>query len=745
LLSAKPPRPVAFLFAATLFLSAFLLFTVEPLAARVLLPTLGGAPMVWNTCVVLFQILLLAGYLYAHAATGTLSFSRHTAVYLALLTLPLAVLPFPTSVPGGPSPGDNPVLWLLLVLGALIGLPFFILSTSAAVLQTWFARADHHRARDPYFLYAASNAGSLMALVAYPAIVEPTLRLRDQSRLWAVGYAIFVAAVCICAHAVRRDARRDVTPAPASDNAVDVGDEAGSLSARRRARWVVLALVPSSLMLGVTSYLSTDVAAIPLLWVVPLGIYLLTFIIAFGARSPFFVVAADRALPLLILPLGLFMIILATVALWFAVPLHLLTFAAVSLVCHGQLAADRPRPALLTEFYVWIAVGGMLGGLFNTLAAPLLFKTVIEYPLMLVFACVWRRGVADSTPRSSSWSARSATWLVPLAIGAATAGVMAVIRSWEGNTQLVVAVASVPLFACFSQSRRPLRFALSLGAMWIAASLAIGGRGGTLHVERTFFGVYRVALEPRGRYRTLVHGTTLHGLQAVDPARQREPLSYYHRTGPFGQAFSQLRNLSARSHIAVVGLGIGSLASYATAGQRWTFYELDPAVERLANTTAYFTFLRECGDRCRVVIGDARVSLANAPANQYALIVLDAFSSDAIPTHLMTSEALTLYRSRLSSGGVLAFHISNRNLLLGPVLARLAEHHGLSAFRQFDREIDKGALDGKMPSNWVVMADSAADLGPLVADPRWQRLVASPRDPLWTDDYSSVLRVLRLW
>jgi hypothetical protein len=256
--------------------------------------------------------------------------------------------------------------------------------------------------------------------------------------------------------------------------------------------------------------------------------------------------------------------------------------------------------------------------------------------------------------------------------------------------------------------------------------------------------VYRVAIEHGGRYRRLVHGTTLHGLQAVDPARQREPLAYFHRTGPFGQAFAQLPNLSARSHVAVVGLGIGTLASYATADQRWTFYELDPAVERLANTTAYFNFLGACGDRCRVTIGDARLSLADATPNQYELIVLDAFSSDAIPTHLLTSEALTLYRSRLAPGGVLAFHISNRNLSLGPVLARLAERHGLVAFRQYERLIDSQAFEGKSASDWVVMAAGVADLGPLVTDARWKRLVASPGDRLWTDDYSSVLSVLRL-
>jgi spermidine synthase len=734
--AAKPPNLVATLFAATLLLSAFLLFTVEPLAAKALLPTLGGAPVVWNASVVFFQILVLAGYVLAHAAARALRSTRHMALHLTLFALPLIALPFATSVPHGPPAGANPVLWVLATLAAMIGLPFLVLSSTASVLQTWFARGSRQSAGDPYFLYAASNAGSLMALVAYPVVVEPILRLRDQSRLWAVGYCVFLAAVCLCAFAMKAPVLPDA--APPTGEAPDAEDE--HVSAARRARWVALAIVPSSLMLAVTSYVSTDIASVPLLWIIPLGLYLLTFIIAFGARSSVVIGAADRMLPLLLLPLALFMMLQATLALWFVVPLHLLTFATVSLVCHGQLVADRPGPSRLTEFYAWMAVGGVLGGLFNTLAAPLLFNTVIEYPLMLVAACLLRPGAVESF--GQAMRAR-ATWLAPLAVAALTAGIMTMVRSWLDQIPLVLAVSSIPVFACFSQSRRPIRFALSVAAMWVTASLVIGARDGTIRTDRTYFGVYRVVLDASGRYRRLVHGTTLHGVQAVDADRQSEPLSYYHRTGPFGRAFAQLPGLSSRSHVAVVGLGVGSLASYASAGQQWTFYELDPAVERLANTPAYFTFMRRCGDQCRVVIGDARLSLADASPHEYGLIVLDAFSSDAIPTHLLTSEALTLYQSRLAPGGVLAFHVSNRHLSLAPPLARLAMHHGLTAFRGYEREADASATEGKTASEWIFMAADPRDLGHLATDPGWERLTAAPGQPLWTDDYSSVLSVLR--
>jgi hypothetical protein len=735
----KRAVPIAIaLFAGTLFLGAFLLFVVEPIVAKAVLPTFGGAPMVWNTCVVFFQVVLLAGYGYAHAARRWLESQRHAFVYAILLALPLLTLPFATHIDALP-PGKGPTAWLLLQLIGLIGLPFFALSTSAAVLQRWFSTTRGRAARDPYFLYAASNMGSLLALIAYPSVIEPTLRLRDQSRVWTIGYVLFVGAAYACGvfvwrhHASADDAL--ATPAP-STPAVD---RAVAVSPLRRARWIALSFIPSSLMLAVTTYFSTDIAAVPLLWVVPLSLYLLTFVIAFGARSGSAGAIADRALPLLVLPLAMLMITQAELPLWFLIPLHLLAFVMAGLVCHAQLAADRPPPSSLTEFYFWIALGGMLGGMFNTLAAPLLFNTVVEYPLVLVLACLARSGAPNESERPRD---RWMDVVAPIVVGALTVGMLAAIRPLGENPRIVMAAMGLPAFAAFHRSRsRTTRFALALGAMLLAGSWGRDARTQTLHVERTFFGVYRVSVDAAGSHRLLFHGTTLHGLQAIDPSQRHEPLGYYHRTGPFGQAFPQLRNLTATSEIAVVGLGVGSLASYAGGGQRWTFYELDPAVERLARTEEYFTYLRDCSDRCRVVLGDARVSLADARPRQYDLMVIDAFSSDAIPMHLLTDEAFALYLSRLGAGGVLALHISNRHVSLGPVLARLAHAHQLIAIRQQER-LATPSSDGKSESDWVLMAARSEDLGSLPGDARWTIPAIAASTPLWTDDASSILSVL---
>ena len=715
------------------------MFIVEPIVAKAVLPTLGGAPMVWNTCVVFFQTVLLAGYGYAYATSRWLESRRHAFVYGILLALPLLVLPFATHVDALP-PGKGPTGWLLLQLFGLIGLPFFVLSTAAAVLQRWFSTTRDRSARDPYFLYAASNLGSLLALIAYPSVVEPMLRLRDQSRVWTIGYAVFVAAAYACAVVVwrRPSSSQDALPAPLDPSAPGV-EGTVPVSPLRRARWVALAFIPSSLMLAVTSYFSTDIAAVPLLWIVPLSLYLLTFVIAFGSRSRSLAAIADRALPLLVLPLATLMVAQGELPLWFLIPLHLLAFVMAGLVCHSKLAADRPPPSSLTEFYFWIALGGMLGGMFNTLAAPVLFNGVVEYPLALVLACFFRSGTASAEERPRDrWMDVAA----PLAVGALTAGSLAAIARLNHEPRMIMAAMAVPAFVAFHRSRsRTIRFALALGAMLLAGGWVRDARGRMLHVERTFFGVYRVSVDDLGSHRVLFHGTTLHGMQAIDPARRHEPLSYYHRTGPFGQAFPHLRSVTETSEIAVVGLGVGSLASYATGGQRWTFYELDPAVERLARTEEYFTYLRDCGDRCRVVLGDARVSLAGALPRQYDLMVIDAFSSDAIPIHLLTYEAVALYLSRLRDGGVLAMHISNRHLSLGPVLARLAAAHRLVAIQQ-QEHVKTPSSDGKSESDWVLLAARAEDLGSLPADARWKVPMVSASTPLWTDDASSILSVL---
>jgi hypothetical protein len=721
------------LFASTMFLSGFLLFLVEPMAARMVLPILGGVPMVWNGCVVFFQIVMLAGYGYAFGASRWLPVRQHVVLHAAILAAPAVVLPFMIRAGSVAPPDGNPLGWLLLLLAGSIGLPFFVLSTSASVLQHWLSRTDHPSARDPYFLYSASNLGCLLALASYPVLVEPVFTVREQTRLWAIAYAVFAVLAAGCAAFAWR--RRVAAGAEAAAAVVSDGLAGAPVTPWRRARWVALSFIPSSLMLAVTSYVSTDIAAVPLLWVVPLALYLLTFALAFGRHSAAAGAAARRALPLLVVPLALFMIANLRAPLITIVLLHLAAFGVMALNCHVDLAKDRPEASRLTEFYFWVSFGGMLGGLFNTLAAPVLFDSIMEYPLVVVLACLFFR--ATDAPVASRRGAADVA--VPLAVGTLTAGLLAALSS--ASLALQLSALSLPAVVTFSQRRQPRRFGFCMAAL-ILVSFALGNLGErTLYATRTFFGVYRVNEDFARRYHGLAHGTTLHGMQALAPDRRPEALTYYHETGPFGQAWRALPRAATARDVAVVGLGVGTLATYARPAQRWTFFEIDPAIERIARTREYFSFMEACGDRCHVVIGDARVSLSRVPERSYDLLVLDAFSSDSIPVHLMTREALALYLSRLTPGGVLVMHISNRHLRLGPIVARLAAAEGLIALQQIDL-LGPASPEGKTPSHWIVMARNAADLDALRRDGRWTPLVESRSTPLWTDDFSNILSVL---
>jgi len=733
---ASPARAAGLvaLFASTLFLSAFLSFAAEPMVAKMVLPILGGAPMVWNSCVMFFQLALLAGYGYAYGASRQRNLRRQFILHAGLLLIPFIVLPVMIDRGSATPPEGNPVGWLLVLLAGTIGLPFLVLSSTASMLQLWFSRTNHPAARDPYFLYVASNLGSLLALASYPVIVEPSLTLGAQSRVWAGGYAAFVVLTGACALMSCRHR------APLS--AIDENDShakrevSAPVSIARRVRWVAASFIPSSLMLAVTSYLSTDIAAVPLMWILPLALYLLTFVVAFSRHASRAQVIAERTVPLLVVTLVLLMTTRADVPLLIAFPLHLATFVFVGLLCHSLLARDRPSAARLTEFYFWISCGGMLGGTFNTLIAPAIFNGIGEYPMALVLACLWlprhHSGVGSRRVSALDWS-------LPLVTGALTAGALVWARAHQTGATLLVGALACPALASFAQKRRPSRFAFSLGAMLVAGSWFAGDSA--LHRSRTFFGVYRVSLDRSGRHHELSHGTTLHGMQAVDPVSRSEPLTYYHRTGPFGQALAKLPNRATAQRIAVIGLGVGTLAAYAQPGQQWTFFEIDPEVERIARTSAYFTYLDACRSQCRVVLGDARRSLARDGASRYDLIVLDAFSSDAIPVHLLTREALTLYVSRLAPGGALAFHISNVHLSLGPIVARLAEDQGLVAIDQRERRTADWP-EGKTTSHWSILARSGGDLGALNQDTRWAPLVATASVPLWTDDFSNILSVL---
>lgn len=734
--TASTASTALWLFVPALFLSSFLMFLVEPMVGKMVLPLLGGAPAVWNTCMLFFQITLLAGYAFAHVLGTRVRLRRQIPVYLALIAIPFAVFPIGIS-PSGSPPDTNPEWWLLTVLIGAIGLPFFVLSTTASVLQRWFSELDGRAARDPYFLYAASNLGSLIALVLYPFLVEPAFRLSDQRRLWGFGYGVFVGVALACASITWRQPGRGHLDDPELVKSSGGRLDDVILSWRRRLKWVALAFVPSSLMLAVTQYLSVDIAPVPLLWIVPLSLYLLTFVIAFSPMYGRLRVWVLRALPMLILLLvGLLIAGLPAISL--TIPFHLLAFFVIALMCHGELARDRPSPNHLTGFYLLVALGGTLGGFFNTFVAPHLFTGIAEYPIVIVLACLLR-----PSPPISAFARRRRIEMVvvPLAVGALTFLIPAAIR-WSGAGELMVLVGLLfPAILSLSQSTQPVAFAAAVALMLLVGPSDQNASGPVVYAERTFFGVYRVRVDTDGRYHRLFHGRTLHGMQRVDAGHRDEPLTYYHRTGPFGQLVAANPRVATMPEIAVVGLGVGALASYAAPGQRWTFYEIDPAVERLSSA-GYFTFINDCGDRCRVVIGDARLSLAAAKPKAYGLIALDAFSSDAIPVHLLTAEAVSLYLSRLAPHGLLAFHVSNRHLTLGPILGRIASEMGFIALEEDQSVTPTEADSGKAASRWVVMAQDPDDFGALASDSRWAAAAVSPRTPLWTDDFSNILSAL---
>lgn len=731
---ARQSRALVLMFSATLFLSAFLMFLIEPMIARMVLPLLGGAASVWNTCLVFFQGMLLCGYAYAHGATTLLGPRRHAAAHMLVVLAPLLLLPVALSA-GTPPPTQNPSGWLLATLLTSIGLPFFALSTSAAVLQKWYSATDDAGARDPYFLYAASNLGSFAALVAYPLVVERTLRLQQQAHLWTFGYGLLAILTVGCAIVVWRTGGRAAQPSTAAADALP----AEALTWARRARWTVLAFVPSSLLLAVTTYMSTDVASVPLLWMVPLCVYLGTFVVAFSPSAAPARRLAARLMPMAVITLALVLIAQMNQPVSLVIPLHLVVFAVVALACHGEVAQDRPAPSRLTEFYFWISLGGMLGGLFNALLAPILFTSIVEYPLVLVVACLVRRAAA--TPPSRSTWVWDAGWV---AVVFALAAASVVVNGRFGSvSRFLILGAAVPALLAFSQQRRPIRFAGCVAALLVSGVLVQSPFGQAVFAERTFFGVYRIRVDERLNYRFMFHGPTLHGMQSASEGRRTESLSYFHKAGPIGQVFAAVPVATSTPQVGIVGLGVGSLASYAGAAQRWVFYEIDPAVERVARDAAYFTYLRDCGARCEVVIGDARVSLGRARPGQFGLIILDAFSSDAIPIHLLTREALAVYVSRLAPGGVIALHISNHHLSLSPVLGRLAQAQGLAALWQREPATAGSFSDGKFPSEWMVLARDSADFGALARDPRWLPPVVEARTPLWSDDFSNILSVLR--
>lgn len=729
-MTARSSLPVARpLFVATILCASFLLFLVQPMVARMALPHFGGAPNVWNSAMLVYQALLLAGYAYAHRLSK-LPFKRQARLHIALfvvfaISLPVSLYSLPLPAPGWE------VLWVPLLLLLTVGPVFFIVSAQAPLMQRWFA--SHPSAGEPWALYAASNLGSFAGLIAYPLLAEPLLAIEAQSIAWSAGYAVLLLLVVLSARARWREP--DGVAVPAEQ------EEGETVSRKRILLWIVLSAIPSGMMLSTTTHLTTDIFAMPLLWVIPLGIYLLSFVVAFADNRVFAWAITLFAPSLMLLGGGLTMIsrnsgdltlALASVALLFTV--------AVSL--HSRLYDLRPHASQLTLFYFAMSVGGALGGAFTAIAAPVLFDWVWEHPILTFAAAIvmplpallnWR-----NTPGLEPEQARFAAAIM-LALACFVAWMLfGVAGEKEPGIHRVFLTIMLCGIGLMLVSWRWL-------FLTVLAMLMVF-QGGYETVEaswkgertRSYFGVYTVLDYPTHQLRMLVHGTTLHGEQSTDPEKLREPRTYYGSGSGAAialEAAPQLLGQGAR--IGVVGLGTGTLACYRQPGQSWTFFEIDPVVLDFSRDGT-FTFLDQCAPKARIILGDARLKLERMQAGTFDMLVIDAFSSDAIPLHLLTDEALGVYMRALSSDGLLAIHISNRYIELEPVLAAIAERQGLSARLRFN---DPGDDETFTPSVWVVLSRDPARLSQLAEtqpDAPWEDL-GKPADRVWTDDYASIL------
>jgi hypothetical protein len=900
---------VPLLFAVTLFVSASLLFMVQPMVGKMVLPLLGGSPAVWNGCMVFFQALLLLGYLYAHWVTTRFEPKKQWKIHITVLMLPVAAMvlsvlfggkhtPIAVAESLAPSGGDSsPILSVLAIMAVAIGIPFLVASTSAPLIQKWFAYTGHPSARDPYFLYAASNAGSLISLLGYPIFIEPYLTLGQQAWLFAMLFGVVIALIVMCGSAAANPIGVPPMAIQQQQAAAEKATDEPPPSMLRKLKWIALTFVPSSLMLGVTTHMTTDIASIPLLWIIPLALYLLTFIIAFGNTGLrmmilLFLLAALAAIaiylpgafafaligvgalvaapllgfqwakdvwlwfgdakasrlvvgnlaPVMILLLVFLMVSNVSTGTGVTLALHIATFFFAALMCHTEFAYDRPSPRYLTEYYLLMSVGGVIGGLFNSIIAPMAFTLLYEYPIALVVACLLVPKLLDDKPPEPSGNPELDAYkadrqrklgvvldvAIPVLVGVLFWQLVELqVKDGFNNIKNSIAtrlalspdlirlifVFALPVMVCFFFVDRPVRFALSVAAILGYSLHRENEQRDMVYTERSFFGVLKV--EESNVYRRLVHGTTLHGTQIRsyylhrmdtpvpfgvfsswdtlllqgsfanwDP--RQEPLTYYHRTGPVGAAFRELRTrkggADAKSHVAMVGLGTGSASCYALPGQRLTFYEIDPAVKRLVADPTLFELMEEkfgkdaqmkpvlnrvqsvvadpkfftyVGDARRrgaeldFRMGDARLKLKEDTDRKYSLLLVDAFSSDSIPVHLLTNESVGLYKERMTDDGILMLHISNKFVRLEPVVAAIAQHHGLVARVWND---DGERRPGKTASSWVALAKDVETLGTLGLSEKDQepygtafRDVEGHKDvPAWTDDYSDVLRVMMI-
>ena len=720
---ARSERLILGLFTAAVFLSALLLFGVQPMFSRMVLPQLGGSPSVWSVAMVFFQSMLLAGYAYAHFLAGMQNRRLAVATHLALLTGALFMLPLSIADWGAP-PASGTAFWLLGLFTVSIGLPFFALAANNPLLQTWFVRTGHREAHDPYFLYAASNIGSFLALLSYPLLLEPAFTLHTQGWMWSGGFVLLVALIGVCGAVMLRSGANaapgvEVRPAGAKPALLLLG------------RWVFLSTVPSGLLVAVTAHISTELTSAPLLWVMPLSLYLLTWVLVFQRKPALSHDFVLRLQPFAVAGIVVLLYLGNRVPMVPSLIGHLLAFFIIALGCHGELARTRPAPAYLSSFYVSLSFGGMLGGLFAGLLAPYMFSWIAEYPILIALAVFCR----PWTPlqRNEIWF-----WLVT-----AGGGAFVVFAFWPvdgaGATvlQLDMAVLGLVMLSMLMRDARK-----SAAIVVLALIVTHTQHTGKTSV-RSFFGVNDI-FDYDKRFRILRHGSTIHGAeQLIDgkPVPRRPiPLTYYHDGAPITKAIEAVRARKAGPlRVAAIGLGAGALACRIMPNDTWRFFEIDPTVIDIARNPKYFTFLSRCAPNLPIVLGDARLTMAAEPAGFYDVIVVDAYSSDAIPVHLATREAMALYKSRLAPHGVVVMHISNRHLELESVVTGIAAANGMKTWLWNDPKFGTNILELISPSYVAVAAERPDDVGAIATSERWTLTAPDPDQRVWTDDYSNIV------
>lgn len=694
-----------------------LLFVVQPMVGDMVLPHLGGSSTVWTTCMLFFQVMLLVGYVYAHVVAQKFPFRQQ--VWIHGFFIVLAVFFLPIGVPEWLlRTSEAPVLYLLLALTIGIGLPMFVVSSSAPLFQHWFGGLSHPHADDPYYLYAASNAGSILALLSYPFLIDRLFGIRTQSAGWTLLFLVLAMFVTACGWYVYTDSDYvDVD---------DVDEAENNLSAMRIFLWIVITFIPSSLMLGLTHYITTDLASVPLLWVLPLAAYLMSFILVFARlRHPLWLYRIVIPPTILIVFAITFESLLSHVRL---IGLHLICFFMIAIYFHGELAKDRPATNLLTQFYIYVALGGALGGVFNALIAPILFDSILEYYLLLAVSIALGGWIFSVRKRFN--------WMYGLLI--VTAGGYFFYETtyvFVDDLDLVylVMLVTFSLLFLYLIKLKPVLINILLAVLFMTGYSLEHRSQNLLTQERSFYGNYKV-LEISDWGRTFMHGTTDHGSQKFKDGKPiNEPIGYYHPSGPMGDIVMSFD----LNRVGIAGLGIGGLASYAQDNHQFDFFEIDPVVESIARK--HFGYLQSCGENCNVSIGDARKLIESQSTDTFDLIIMDAYTSDAIPTHLLTAESVELYLSRVKENGAVIFHVSNRHLDLEGVVGAIVNELGVEAVtKEYYPSVDNPDANS---STFVAVANDSQTLEPLERLPSWRpTLIGSV---LWTDSYTNIVAVLQ--